>query len=287
MDKLYQLALRYTNNSLSKEDLIAEICGGAVQDWVGIFGVIVAIIAVLNNLNNIDTHAFQVPRNPVVPPHVDPLGWLSGKYDFRNSGHTPTYLKVTKPSTMPHAEFVGMSKEERRQLPHSYDMPINCEGHQKLNVGFWQSKFKVGDHGALHGLPYTLKKNGGTKTAKTDENALEMMRSIVDMPNRKNVQWFDNGTYQAGTDREFEAVHIYDLDNRIIAVFNKATGNFVTTCQLDRDEHNELLETHNFGGGKGWFSGQVKNLTPVTPVNSFESDVTGVTPINNSQDDNP
>ena len=94
---------------------------------------------------------------------------------------------------------------------------------KKLDVGYWQSQFKVGDHG----LDYTLKKNGGTKTEKTDENALEMMRSIVDMPNWKNVQWFDDGMYQAGTDREFEAIHIYDLDKRVIAVFKKSTGNFV------------------------------------------------------------
>lgn len=62
---------------------------------------------------------------------------------------------------------------------------------------------------------------------------------------------------QTSTDREFRTVHIYDIydiDNRVIAVFKKNTGNFVTTCQLDRDEHIELLETGNFGGGKGWFS---------------------------------
>jgi hypothetical protein len=49
---------------------------------------------------------------------------------------------------------------------------------------------------------------------------------------------------------------------------------------------NELVETGNFGGGTGWFSGQVKNLSPVTPVNSFEIDVMGVPPIDNSQIDN-
>ena len=38
------------------------------------------------------------------------------------------------------------------------------------------------------------------------------MRSIVDMPNRDNVRWFEDGTYQGGTDRGFEAIHIYDLD---------------------------------------------------------------------------
>ena len=98
-------------------------------------------------------------------------------------------------------------------------------------------------------------------------------------------------------------------------MFKKSTGKFVTTCQLDQNEHDELLETGNFGGGKGWFSGQVKNLPPqqtavntfesdvmgitpispmdensspgFTPTSSFESDVTGITPIDNSQLDNP
>ena len=116
-------------------------------------------------------------------------------------------------------------------------------------------------------------------------------------------------------DREFGAIHIYDLDKKVIAVFKKSTGKFVTTCQLDRNEHDELLETGNFGGGKGSYSGQVKNLPPqqrgvntfesdvlgMTPVNkmdensspgftptsSFESDVMGITPIDKSQFDNP
>ena len=159
-------------------------------------------------------------------------------------------------------------------------MKIIHEGRPELEVGFWQSKDKVGDHGAIHDLPYTLKNNGETKTEKTDDNALKMMRSIVDMPNRDNVKWIEDGTYQGGTDREFEAIYIYDLDKKVIAVFKKSTGKFVTTCQLDRDEHDELLATGNFGGGKGWFSGQVKNLPPQqTAVNTFESDVTGITPI--------
>ena len=191
---------------------------------------------------------------------------------------------------MPHQEFVGLTKEKRRQLPHSNDIKLNYEGHPALTVGFCQSEYKVGDHGAVHGLSYTIKDNGGTKTEKTEDKILKFMRSIADMPNRKNVKWFDDGMYQAGSDREFRAVHIYDMDNRIIAVFNKATGNFVTTCQLTPKEDVELKATGNFGGGEGWFSGQVKNLPPVntvTPVNSFESDVTGVTPIDNSQVDNP
>jgi len=188
---------------------------------------------------------------------------------------------------MPHQNFVDLTKEEKRQLPDSNDIKLNYEGHPDLTVGYWQSEFKVSDHGAVHGLEYTLKKNGGTKTEKTEDKTLKFMRSIADMPNRKDVRWFDDGTYQDGTDRKFPAVHIYDLDNQVIAVFNKDRGNFVTTCQLDRDEHNELLETGNFGGGASWVSGQIKNLPPVTPVNNFENDVMGITPIDNSQVDNP
>jgi hypothetical protein len=41
-----------------------------------------------------------------------------------------------------------------------------------------------------------------------------------------------------------------------------------------------LKQTGNVGGGKEWFSGQIRNLPPQqTAVNTFESDVTGITPI--------
>ena len=171
---------------------------------------------------------------------------------------------------------------ERRQLPHYHDKIIDVEGHPRLRVGFWQSRFKVTDHGAVHGLPHSVKNNGGTKTEKSDDNALSMMQSIEDMPHRPNAIWFDQDdvTYQGGTDREFPAVYILDNDTKVVAVFNKQTGNFVTTCQLKEKEEIELKTTHNFGGEEGWFSGQVKNLPPQqTAVNTFESDVTGITPI--------
>ena len=89
---------------------------------------------------------------------------------------------------MPHQEFVELTKKERRALPHNNDMKIIHEGRPELEVGFWQSKFKVGDHGAVHNLPYTLKSNGAKKTEKSDDNILKIMESIVDMPNRNNIK---------------------------------------------------------------------------------------------------
>lgn len=80
---------------------------------------------------------------------------------------------------------------------------------------------------------------------------------------------FDEGTYQGGTNHEVKAVHVYDDKNNIIAVFDRSPGNCITISK----ESAELKATGNFGGREDWVSGQVKNLPPVTPVNSFESDV--------------
>jgi hypothetical protein len=275
-----------------------QILGGRIEGFV------------LNNPNpgwGVDRpNPFQPPGGHLRYPPV---------YDFFSPRRTPdcprpgSTLQINRPTAMPHEEFVGLTKEERRALPHSNDMTIIHEGHPELEVGFWQSKFKVVDHGAIHDLPYTVKANGGTKTEKSDDNALKMMRSIVDIPNRGNVQWFEDGTYQGETDRGFEAIHIYDLDKQIIAVFKKSTGKFVTTCKLTAEEDAELKATGNFGGGQvknlpphqtavNTFESDVTGMTPISPMNensslgftptsSFESDVMGITPIDKSQFDNP
>lgn len=232
----------------------------------------------------VDAFAILRELGRVNAPTVDP------RFGTPSRAGTGSTLQITRPTAMPHQEFTDLTKEERRQLPHHHDKIIDVEGHQRLRIGFWQSRFKVADHGAVHGLPHSVKNNGGTKTEKSDDNALAMMQSIEDMPHRPNAIWFDQDdvTYQRGTDREFPAVYILDDDTKVVAVFNKQTGNFVTTCQLTEKEETELKSTHNFGGGEGWFSGKVNNLPPkgITRINRFENDVMGITPVDDSQIDN-
>lgn len=114
-----------------------------------------------------------------------------------------------------------------------------------------------------------------------------MVWSIVDMANRDKIEWILNGTYQAGTEGEFEAIHLYDPSDKIIAVFDKVTRKFVTT--FDEWEVTELKKNRNFGGEESLL--RRKNVTPLqsdmtmdtspnlgfTPINSFESDVTNRT----------
>lgn len=276
---IYMMDGRFVKTSETSK-VINKIRGGGLIEAATALVLIVVMWQILGGIQG-----FVLPNPGWGVDRLNPFQPTGGLryppvYDLLTPARPGSTLQVTRPTAMPHEEFVGLTKEEQRSLPHINDTAIIHEGRPELEVGFWQSDFKVGDHGAVHDLPYTVKSNGGTKTEKTNDNTLEMIRSIVNMPNRDNVQWFEDGTYQGGTDRGFEAIHIYDLDKKVIAVFRKSTGKFVTTCQLLDPEHDELINTGNFGGKKGWLSGQVKNLPPQqTAVNTFESDVTGMTPL--------
>lgn len=47
---------------------------------------------------------------------------------------------------MPHQEFVSLTKEQRRNLPHPNDSFIDIEGHSKLTIRYGQAKFQIKDH---------------------------------------------------------------------------------------------------------------------------------------------
>lgn len=95
-------------------------------------------------------------------------------------------------------------------------------GFPKLRNGFRQVLHKVGPHGALHDCPYVLKKNGPTKSQKTEDNRNTMINSLNNMPLRPKVSWH-KGIYQKDEEaKEFEAVFLYDPETRIIVVYKDA-----------------------------------------------------------------
>ena len=119
---------------------------------------------------------------------------------------------------------------------------IDVEGHPKLTVGYNQVKFKTPDHGKVHGLPVNEK----GRTPKTEANALALRDSLLNMPNSKNIIWFDNGMYQGGTDRGYDSVNVFDKETNTIAVFRKDENGeynrFTTTCTLTKTER-EIYST--------------------------------------------
>lgn len=181
---------------------------------------------------------------------------------------------------------------EDRNDPNPKDRWFLVESRLELVMRRGQSKFKTKDHGALAGLPYSIKKNGSTSTLKTEENVDIFMDAVEEIVYDPNSLWFEQETYQGGTDREVKSINIYNEKHNRIAVFLRSTGEFITFCEPTLNELEDLSQTENFGGQDNWFSSTPKNMPPqqefvsdFTSVNSFESDVMGITPIS-SMDEN-
>ena len=227
-----------------------------------------------------------------------------GPAPVQRSGRPTTVLEMEKSDSMPQQEYSDMTKSEKRKLPdpRGRDGSINVNGYPRLDLRFNQVEFKTPKHGGDHGLP--VDNNG--KTLKTEANAIALRDSLIDMPNKANIIWYTDGQYQGGTDRECDSVNLFDPDTNLIAVYEKqpdGSNLFLTTCTLTETERDHLKSTNgNFVTDKileqqNWGSESME-VTPISPMNensspgftstsSFESDIMSITPIDNSQLDNP
>jgi hypothetical protein len=148
-----RIPLIYINGHYSyiNEQLLRKLRAGDLSSASLTVVTIGVIVYVMCQLLGID--AFTIIRElgrlnaPTIDPH--PRFGLNPTTPSR-PGLT---LRLTRPTAMPHEKFVGLTKEEQRALPHINDTAIIHEGHPDLKVGFWQSDFKVSDHGAVHDLP--------------------------------------------------------------------------------------------------------------------------------------
>ena len=185
----------------------------------------------------------------------------------------------------------SLKTEASRNQPTAKDRWILVESRPELVVRYGQAKYKVKDHGALTNLPYTIKKNGCTSTLRTEENVYTLMSGVEEVVENPNSIWFEESFYQGGTSREVEFINIFNEEENRVAIFKRSTGEFITFCEPDEDEIEDLVETGNFGGQSGWFSGQGKNVPPkakvkaeqnvvdeIMSIESFESHVMGITP---------
>ena len=187
---------------------------------------------------------FQPIRQAPTPPHRQLYGGTSTstrKNYFSKSSQPDTSLQVQKPSSMPQQQFDGLTPQQKRDLPDPRDRFIREKGRPLLGVGYNQVRFKTPSHGGVHDLFVDEK----GRTPKTEENVLALRNSIADMPDRKNIIWFENGMYQGGTNRGYDSVNLYDPDKDVIAVYRKRSNGeysiFATTCKLTKIERDFFL----------------------------------------------
>lgn len=108
---------------------------------------------------------------------------------------------------------------ESRNQPNSKDLRVLVESRPELILRRGQSKLKTKDHSALAGLPYSVKKNGGTSTLKSEENVDVFMDAVEEIVRDPNSRWFEEVTYQADTDRQIKSINVYNKEHNRIAIF--------------------------------------------------------------------
>jgi len=201
----------------------------------------------------------------------------------------------------------SLKTEANRNRPNPKDQRIIVENRPELTVRRGQAKYKTKDHGALAGLDYRVKRNGGTSTLRTEEHVDKFMDHVREVVEHPDSDWFEDGTYLGNTDRAVDSFNIYNEELRRVAVFKRSTGEFITLCEPDPEEAADLVETGNFLTEYGTIQGQARNVPPrvearqdqdivddeafssddegFTSINTFESDVMGITPADSSSSD--
>jgi len=122
-----------------------------------------------------------------------------------------------------------------RNRPHINDRFINIEGRPRLIIRHGQANKKLQKHGYLYNVPATEKIPGKPRSLRTEKNLKTFMDGIVDFVTTKedSLKWVEKDFYQQSTAREVKAILLFDSETKILIVFKRATGEFITTCRLD------------------------------------------------------
>lgn len=134
-----------------------------------------------------------------------------------------------------------LTKEQRRNLPHSDDVEIT---EQNLTIRHGQAKYKIKNHGSDFGLPSKPNVKGWNKTERTAENIKDFKDKIKDLVLRG--ERFE-GTYRKSEPDGYSAIHFYDAATRQNAIFKQKTKEFVSAWKLTPDQAQDLLQNKNVG----------------------------------------
>ena len=166
--------------------------------------------------------------NPLTPGHL--------------FGQPNPSRNVEGQSSMHHQKRTDLTPSQKRNLLDKRNEVINIKGRPPLILSYKQLQFKIAKHGKIHGLPT---ENG--KTLKTEENISQFKKSLIAMAKNDDAVWFENGGYQKGTERGFEALNIFNKKSNVITVYKPNSEGqyyFVTTCKLDNEETANLFKTN-------------------------------------------
>jgi hypothetical protein len=232
-NNMNMIPLIYINGHYSyiNEQLLKKLRAGDLASNITVVAVGI-IVYIMCQLSGVDAFAIFNEMGKWNAPTVD-TGFGLNPDDVSKVSRPQTVLQMERPSAMPQQYYSSLTKSERRQLadPLGRDGSIEVDSYPRLDLRYNQVEFKTPKHGPDHGLPEDSK----GKTPKTEANALALRDSLIDMANKPNVIWYEEGMYQGGTPRGCNCINLFDPETNLIAVYQKQSDGsnlFLTTCEL-------------------------------------------------------
>jgi hypothetical protein len=218
-NNMNMIPLIYINGHYSyiNEQLLKKLRGGDLASSITVVAIGI-IVYIMCQLSGVDAFAIFNEMSQWNAPTVD-SGFGVHPDDGNKISRPQTVLQMERPSAMPHQDYSSLTKSERRQLadPLGRDCSIEVDSYPRLDLRYNQVEFKTPKHGSDHGLPT----DGNGKTPKTEANALALRDSLINMSNKPNVIWYEEGMYQGGTPRGCNCINLFDPETNLIAVYQK------------------------------------------------------------------
>lgn len=134
-----------------------------------------------------------------------------------------------------------LSPEQKRNLPTSNDVVIKEE---KVVIRHKQASHKLKKHAHIFGIESKTNASGYKVTPKSDKN-LNRFKQEIKALTEYGMQI--DGTYGRRELGECPAIHFYDEETKIDAIFKIETGEFITTMKLTKEQIEDLLNNKNVG----------------------------------------
>ena len=257
------LVLQFNSGSITMEKTILELRAGGFYDWATL-----VFIIYMFSLQQGDS--FQnVPL-----PHMDPMGWASGKYDSRNAGN-PQCL------SNPPSRFERETLHTMKQMCHasadengfvmSYDEAIkllqetysgSMQVTKELRISDWQAASHL-YHGNGVGVDPAAFDMTQAQLDKLRDGFINYTRKGYTLPSIDHVRAYQtslkNICIDPSTDRRDDSEYYYKhgverttvfKNDRYLVCFNQTTGDLITGDKQRPGTIRKFNETNRIGGQK-------------------------------------
>jgi hypothetical protein len=257
------LVLQFNSGSITMEKTILELRAGGFYDWATL-----VFIIYMFSLQQGDS--FQnVPL-----PHMDPMGWASGKYDSRNAGN-PQCL------SNPPSRFERETLHTMKQMCHasadengfvmSYDEAIkllqetysgSMQVTKEFRISDWQAASHL-YHGNGVGVDPAAFDMTQAQLDKLRDGFINYTRKGYTLPSIDHVRTYQtslkNICIDPSTDRRDDSEYYYKhgverttvfKNGRYLVCFNQTTGDLITGDKQRPGTIRKFNETNRIGGQK-------------------------------------